>query len=90
MSDNLEIRRKCLRYRSWHRGVKELDLLLGRFADARLGAMSPAQLDRFEALLEVPEPVIGGWLLGGQTPPLEFDNDVLRDLLVFPFEPGPH
>ena len=47
MSESLEVRRKRLRFRSWHRGMKEADLLLGGFADGHLGAMDQAELDLF-------------------------------------------
>ncbi len=87
MAESLDIRRKRLRFRSWRRGTKELDLLLGGFADRRLESMSAAQLDRYEALLQVPDPVMTAWLTGHDEPPPEHDNDVTRALLDFRFEP---
>ena len=54
MSD-LEIRRKRARYRSWHRGMKEMDFLLGRFADYFVPAMSDSDLLAFEQLLAMPD-----------------------------------
>ena len=48
--DRLDARRKRLRVRSWHRGTREMDILLGRFADQALSRLSDAQLDRYEAL----------------------------------------
>ena len=88
MTDSLETRRKRLRYRSWHRGTKELDLLLGGFADRELASMSAAELDRFDALLEVPEPQIYAWLTGRATPSPEYDHDITRRLIAFKFTPG--
>ena len=44
-----EIRRKRLSFRSWHRGTRESDLILGRFADAHLATFDDGQLDRYEA-----------------------------------------
>ena len=81
--ESLEIRRKRLKYRSQHRGTKELDLLLGRFAAARLDALDAAQVDRFEALLEAPSPLVYAWVTGQDAPPPEFDRDVLRLLRDF-------
>jgi len=81
--ESLEIRRKRLKYRSQHRGTKELDLLLGRFAAARLDALDAAQVDRFEALLEAPSPLVYAWVTGQDAPPPEFDSDVLRLLRDF-------
>ena len=50
--DDHEARLKRLRMRSWRRGTREMDLILGPFADARLQGMDAATLDRLEALLE--------------------------------------
>lgn len=83
MGDPLETRRKRLAYRSRHRGTKELDLYIGAFVEQHLNAMTEAQLDRLEALLEVPEPLLYDWLTGHATPPAEHDNDVTRMLLDF-------
>jgi antitoxin CptB len=77
-TESLEIRRKRLKYRSQHRGTKELDLLLGRFAAERLDALDPDQIDRFEALLDLPSPLVYAWVTGRGDPPPELDSDVLR------------
>jgi antitoxin CptB len=87
MNDNLEIRRKRLVYRSRHRGTKELDLLVGAFAERHLAEMDAGQLDRFEALLELPEPLLYDWLLGRSAPPPEYDHDVTRLFLHFKYSP---
>lgn len=88
MTHPLETWRKRLRYRSWHRGTKELDLLLGTFAERELASLSAEQLARYEALLELPEPILYAWLSGQGTPPAEFDHDVTRRLLGFRFAAG--
>src|SRR3546814_3056689 len=58
-------------------------LLIGSFADAHLSGFGRDQLDRFEALLDVPEPVVYDWVLGRSDPPAEHDHDVTRLLLAF-------
>jgi len=80
--ESLALRRKRLRYRSRYRGTKELDLLLGSFADRHLEAFDRGQLDRFEALLESPEPMLLAWLVDGVPPPANLESDVLRLLLA--------
>ena len=87
MTDSIETRRKRLRFRSWHRGMKELDLLLGGFADRELRAMDEAELDRFEALLEVPEPTIYAWFTGQAVPAPEHDHEISRRLIAFKIPP---
>jgi antitoxin CptB len=64
MSEDIEVRRRRAAWRAAHRGTKELDLLVGRFAEARLPAMASADLDRFERFLAVTDPEIQAWLLG--------------------------
>jgi len=86
-SETIENRRKRLRFRSWHRGTKEMDLLMGSFADAHLSGFGREQLDRYEALLDVPEPVVYDWILGRSQPPADYDHDVMQLLLAFEFQP---
>jgi antitoxin CptB len=81
--DGLDLRRKRLRFRSWHRGTRELDILLGRFADRTLGRLSGAQLDRFEALLHNSDPDLFEWIAGQGPVPEAHDHDVLRLLRSF-------
>jgi len=67
--DQLNIDRKRLKFRSWHRGTREMDLLLGRFADRRLHAFDQAGLQAYAALLEQPDPDIYDWVSGrGECP----------------------
>ena len=76
--EDLTIRRKRLLFRSWHRGTRELDLLLGRFADRHMASLTPQQLDRYEALIDEPDPDIYSWISGRESPPAAHDNDVLK------------
>lgn len=78
-----DIRRKRLLFRSWHRGTRETDLILGRFADAHLAGFDDAQLDRYEALLECNDADLFDWVSGRTPPPVVLDHDVMRFLLAF-------
>ncbi len=69
--------RKRLRFRSWHRGTKEIDLLLGTFADAWLDRFDARQLTTYEALLENTDPDLYAWIMEGAPPPAAFDSDIL-------------
>lgn len=78
-------RRKRLRFRSWHRGTREMDLILGRFADRHVFEFSPLQLERYERLLEENDPDLYNWLTGREPPPPEHDHDVLRLMMASAF-----
>ena len=78
-----DIRRKRLSFRSWHRGTRESDLILGRFADAHLAQFDDGQLDRYEALLECSDADLFDWITGRAAPPPEHDHDVTRLLISF-------
>ncbi len=69
MSTDLETRRKRATYRAQHRGTKEMDLLLGRYATARLEGMSEADLENFEQLLAEPDPTVQQWIMDRQAIP---------------------
>ena len=83
MLDPLEARRKRLRFRSWHRGTKETDLILGRFANRHVDEFEEADLALFEALLERSDPEIFDWVTGRTPVPAEMDNRVTRLLMSF-------
>jgi len=71
-----EIRRRRLLFRAWHRGTREADLLLGRFAEAHLPGFDAAQLDGFEALLTEADPDIYDWVTGRLAPPPDLGSIV--------------
>ena len=85
MTDALAIQRRRLRFRSWHRGTREADLILGRFADAHLADFTAEQLDRYGALLENSDPDIYDWLIGRIPVPTTVDTDIFRLLKDFKF-----
>jgi antitoxin CptB len=63
-SDGLDVRRKRLLFRCWHRGTREMDLILGRFADAEIENLSDREMDELERLIEVPDPDLYAALIG--------------------------
>jgi antitoxin CptB len=69
-----------LRYRSWRRGPREMDLMLGPFADRHLAAMNETELAAYERLLDESDPNLMTWLTGQAEPPPDMDRD-LRALL---------
>ena len=81
--DELEKTRKRLAYRAWHRGTKESDLLLGRFADAHLAEMSADDLADFEGVLDRIDPELMDWFTGREPVPANLRSPVLDKLLAF-------
>jgi len=67
-----EHRLKRMRMRSWRRGTKEMDLILGPFADTRLGDLERGELDLFDRLLNENDHDIYQWMSGQQPAPAEF------------------
>jgi antitoxin CptB len=82
MTDDLDTRRRRASYRAHHRGTKEMDVLIGRYADARLPEFSQEELLRFETFLSLPDPVLQAWIFSGQGTGGEFDA-LLADIRVF-------
>lgn len=84
MSDTLHsIQQKKLLFRAWHRGTREADLVLGRFAEAHVPHMDETQLQLFAELLNEQDPDIYDWLTGQQPVPPQFQNLVMDSLQNF-------
>jgi len=77
-----EIRRKKLLFRAWHRGTREMDLLLGSFAEAQVKSFDDDQLDQFEKLLENPDPDLYDWKSGRAEPTLDEQGTVMTLFLA--------
>jgi antitoxin CptB len=69
MAETREIRIKRLRMRAWHRGIKEMDLILGGWADAHLAGLDDTTLDAFEAVLAEADHDLYSWVSGQAEPP---------------------
>jgi antitoxin CptB len=82
-SADLDPRRRRVLFRSWHRGIREMDLIMGRFADAEIGTMSEADLDEFERLIEVPDRDLFRWITGEDETPSNYDTALFRRLRGF-------
>ena len=82
-SADLDSRRKRILYRAWHRGTKEMDLVLGAYADARIAMLDDAGLDQLEHLMTVTDPNAYKWLSGARPVPPEWDSPLVRDIRTF-------
>ena len=82
-SDGLDARRRRMLFRSWHRGIKEMDLIMGRFSDAHIADLSDRELDDYERLMELRDQEILSWIDGTAPVPAAYDTPLFRRLRDF-------
>jgi len=82
-SADLDERRRRLLFRAWHRGIREMDLIMGRFAEAKLAGMTDAELDEFERLIEVRDHDLFSWIATSEPVPANYDTPVFHALKSF-------
>jgi len=82
-SEGLDPRRRRLLFQAWHRGMRETDLIMGRFADSALTDLSDADLTEFERLIEVPDRELLAWVIGEVRVPAGYDTELFRRLRDF-------
>jgi len=82
-SAGLDERRRRILFRAWHRGTREMDLLMGRFADAELVGLSEDEVGAFEELIELQDPDLFAWISGSLPMPAEHDTPIFRKLIDF-------
>ncbi|WP_349037369.1 succinate dehydrogenase assembly factor 2 [Pseudotabrizicola sp. 4114] len=68
MTETAEARLKRMKMRSWRRGTKEMDLVLGPWADAHLDGLTAARLDAYEVLLAENDQDLMAWIFGQAEP----------------------
>jgi antitoxin CptB len=86
---SLDAQRRRILFRSWHRGMREMDLVFGRFADAEIASLGSGELDDYERLLEAQDRDVFSWLTGEAETPSSFDTPVLRRIRAFHSHAGP-
>ncbi|WP_395004076.1 succinate dehydrogenase assembly factor 2 [Cypionkella sp.] len=79
MTETAEARVKRLSMRSWRRGTKEMDLILGPYADAHLAAMSVEKLELYDKLLEENDQDLLPWVLG-QMPAPDYIVEFIKEI----------
>ena len=75
--EDVKLLRKRLLYQSQHRGMREMDLLLGQFAEKHIPFMDKRELKQFETLLACPDQTLHDWLFGKILPPKGFLSSLL-------------
>ena len=74
----LEKKKKRLIFRSWHRGTREMDLLMGTFADAHVMGMDEVMVAEYEDLLQENDPDLYNWYSGREKAPAERECKVFQ------------
>ena len=82
-SEGLDLRRRKILFRAWHRGIREMDLIMGGFADRSIEQLSEAELGEFEQLMELPDAQVLAWLTGEADLPAAYDSALFRRLRDF-------
>ena len=79
---DLDTRRRRLVFRANHRGTKEADLMIGGFVARHAAALTVAELDELEALLEHPDVDLADWLTGRRAPPEAVATPLFRRMVA--------
>jgi antitoxin CptB len=82
-SADLDPRRRKALFRAWHRGMREMDLVLGQFANTHIADFSEEELAGFEAILEIGDRDLNQWIMGEAPVPADHDTPALRRVLDF-------
>ena len=83
LSTDIDRQRRRLHFRSWHRGTKEMDHLLGRFADAHLDGLDAELLNAYDALLQEADPDLYNWITGREAPPDHISGSLIALMMQF-------
>jgi antitoxin CptB len=82
-SDGLDNRRKKLLFRCWHRGTREMDLIMGRFAETNIADLSDDELDQLEVLIDLPDPDLYAAMSGAGDIPANLKGSVYERMRAF-------
>ena len=82
-SSDLDYRRRKALFRSWHRGMREVDLILGRFADNEIAELSDDELAVYEALMAELDGDILKWVTGEAAVPTLHDTPVFARIVAY-------
>ncbi|MGA8170281.1 MAG: succinate dehydrogenase assembly factor 2 [Methylocystis sp.] len=81
--DALDLRRRRIRVRAWRRGMREMDLILGGFVDARVETLDARELTQLETLLDADDDLAFRWFCGAEPPPPEQDTPLFKKIAAF-------
>ena len=82
-SAGLDPRRRRILFRCWHRGLREMDLVFGQFAEAEIATLSEAELDELETIMNEEDNDLLRWVMGTWPVPERFQTPIFERLLAF-------
>ena len=82
-TDGLSARQKRILYRAWHRGTREMDLLMGRYTEAAIDTMSDAEMSEMEILIDLTDRDLLSWIVESEPVPDAYDFGVFRAMKAF-------
>ncbi|APG84486.1 succinate dehydrogenase assembly factor 2 [Sinorhizobium americanum] len=82
-SADLDPRRRRILFRAWHRGIREMDLILGQFAEAELATLSDAELDEFETIMREEDNDLVRWITGEKALPERFATELFSRIAAY-------
>lgn len=82
-SHGLDPRRRRALIRAWRRGTREMDLILGRYADTHIADLGDHDLADFEALMEVPDQDLLAWVTGAEPVAANYASPVFHAIVAF-------
>ncbi len=82
-SGGLDDRRKRLLFRCWHRGTREMDLILGQFADAEIGSLTDREVDELERLIELTDHDLYAAVTGDGALPAQFQGGLFERVRTY-------
>ncbi|WP_375673442.1 succinate dehydrogenase assembly factor 2 [Bartonella sp. TS82HLJMH] len=78
--NQLDVRRRRLIFRAWHRGIREMDLIFGYYVDAHITGMNDRTLSELEYIMSFDDRDLLTWITGEVSPPSEVDSPLFRDI----------
>ncbi len=82
-SADLDPRRRRILFRAWHRGIREMDLILGQFAEAELATLSDAELDELETIMREEDNDLVRWITGEKPLPERYATELFARIAAY-------
>lgn len=82
-SADLDPRRRRILFRAWHRGIREMDLVFGQFADNELADLSDSELDELEIIMAEEDNDLVKWILGERPVPERYRTPLFARIAAY-------